>query len=271
MCSARGALKLHKKGIRIFHLSQLHAKVYLFDRSAIVTSANLSESSEKRFEAGVLVTDRSLLEEIRKYVHGILHDPETVELNRDLLKARIRVEPKNFPKPDGAPPPKPKWPYVAARVWLLPCCPDDNETQRENTAKRRYVKQNYGDDSRIEWFNECGKALYQRVHDHDTVFLMWNSTNRRPYGWLEGPFTALDPADLGARFKERRYCLPIIRVGTKKAGLTANEFKRLLQLQGDKRPIDQAAQHLSGQAKLLQGLERTRLISLAKRIVKGGK
>jgi hypothetical protein len=268
MCSARGALKLHKKGIRVFHLSQLHAKVYLFDKSAIVTSANLSESSEKRFEAGVLVTDRSLLEVIRKYVHRILHNPETVELNRELLETKIRVEPKNFPKLDSASRLKPKWPYAAARVWLIPCYPDDDETQGENTAKRRYIKQNYGDDSRIEWFNGCGKALYKRVHDHDTVFFIWNGTNRKPYGWLEGPFTALDPADLGARFKERRYCLPIIRIGTRKCGLTADQFKRLLRLQGDKRRIDQAAKDLGGKAKLLQRSERTRLISLAKRIIK---
>lgn len=48
--SARGALRLLRKGVRVFSLTGLHAKVFLFDRHAVVGSMNLSEDSQERLE-----------------------------------------------------------------------------------------------------------------------------------------------------------------------------------------------------------------------------
>jgi phosphatidylserine/phosphatidylglycerophosphate/cardiolipin synthase-like enzyme len=57
--SARGALRLLRLGVRVFHRVALHAKVLLFERSAIVGSSNLSQpSADVLEEAGVLLTSR---------------------------------------------------------------------------------------------------------------------------------------------------------------------------------------------------------------------
>ncbi len=55
--SARVLMEAFKRGAQIASITGLHSKVYVFDRCAIIGSANLSKESEQRTEAA-LVTDQ---------------------------------------------------------------------------------------------------------------------------------------------------------------------------------------------------------------------
>lgn len=101
ICSARGALKLLNLGVKVFHSPRLHAKVYLFDTSAIVCSANASESSMTRREAGMVVSG-ARLGPVRAWVAGLSASHDTVRLDRALLKALAKKEPKEPAKPNNA-------------------------------------------------------------------------------------------------------------------------------------------------------------------------
>lgn len=63
-----GELKrLRKQRVRLFASESLHAKIYLFGKTAIVGSANLSRRSQVLDEAGLLTTDKTAVAEIRRW------------------------------------------------------------------------------------------------------------------------------------------------------------------------------------------------------------
>lgn len=69
--SARGGRELHAKGVGLYSVRGLHAKVYIFDKSAIVGSANLSETSTRLVEAGVLITDIAAVRGLRVFAERL--------------------------------------------------------------------------------------------------------------------------------------------------------------------------------------------------------
>jgi hypothetical protein len=54
---ARLLRKLHKKGVQIYDCADLHAKILLLDDVAIISSGNMSLSSEKRMVEAALISD----------------------------------------------------------------------------------------------------------------------------------------------------------------------------------------------------------------------
>ncbi len=191
-------------------------------------------------------------------------NPNTYEMDDKILKARKKLEPRK--KRTKPPTNKPSAEiFASSRVWLTPADPDVEETTKERKAKKEYAKEEFADEKlKITWYNRCGKAMQQRMKDYDTVFLFWNGTSRRPYGWLEGPYRALGGVDLGSKFEDRRYCIPMIKRNTKSLPLAQAGFKKVLKLQGDKRPVSKAKENISLRSKLLRGQKRARFISWVK-------
>lgn len=59
--SGKDLLAWHKRGVRIFTLQSLHAKVFAFSGAALIGSSNASETSRDRLlEAGVWATDKAM-------------------------------------------------------------------------------------------------------------------------------------------------------------------------------------------------------------------
>jgi hypothetical protein len=62
-------LKLIRRGVRVFSVENLHAKVFVTDQCAFVGSANASTSSEKRLiEALVCIRNRRVIAQARRFV-----------------------------------------------------------------------------------------------------------------------------------------------------------------------------------------------------------
>ena len=214
-CSARGALRLLRRGVTVLQARALHAKIYLFDSKAIVSSANLSaDSAERLTEAGVLLSGTEVAA-VRAEVARIRRT--SVALNEPILRKWAKLEPKRTrlttaakSRPSlGCPLPE------AGRVWLINAW-NHVEPPEERKAKKRKARDLSGthsvDASRIAWFSDCGRGLFRRVHDSDWLVL-WSQPGegtRSKIGKIEGPYECLGAVDLGRSFGDGRYALPIV-------------------------------------------------------------
>lgn len=69
--SGQDLLAWHKRGIRLFNLQALHAKVFAFGRSAFIGSSNASVTSRDRLvEAGVWTTDKAMAQAAWQFVES---------------------------------------------------------------------------------------------------------------------------------------------------------------------------------------------------------
>ena len=136
--SARGARELLKKGVPIHSIKRLHAKIYIFDSSAIVCSANLSESSSNLREAGVVISDPGEVKELRAYARRLKTEASRID-DDAYLKELAKLEPKHKPAPKGAVPPLKKSSSVPFfdndPVWIQTCSVDDGGTKEEKKKK----------------------------------------------------------------------------------------------------------------------------------------
>jgi len=71
----REVVKAIRQGVQVHHCSNLHAKVFVFDKTAVVGSSNVSHNSERQLlEACVETTDRKVVEAARRFIRGLLGD-----------------------------------------------------------------------------------------------------------------------------------------------------------------------------------------------------
>lgn len=67
--SANALARLFERGVRLYSLKGLHAKVYVLDGAAIVGSANLSSMSQDHLaEAALLTTEPAAVEKARRHI-----------------------------------------------------------------------------------------------------------------------------------------------------------------------------------------------------------
>ena len=263
--SARGALLLLRKGVEVWSLQGLHAKVFLFDRHAVVGSMNLSEESRERLEEAAVVLSGAELRGVRECLRHLQR--EAIPMAEDILRERAKQEPR---RPRFSPPParavrRERGGVPAGRVWLLPAYWDRDESETERQAAEgelTRLREQHGVE-RIEWYKACGADLYRKTREGDSVYFWW--AGDRSWGRLEGPYMVVQPVDLGARVKsERRYRLALYRPPRmgRKTDLWLDErgvhlFSRLV---GDPRnPEEVRSDPLEGKVYLLREMERRRL------------
>jgi len=81
-------IKLHKRGVTVYSVSNLHAKVFVLGRVAYIGSTNVSASSAFRLvEAGVRTTETTILRAAQKFVH----DHCLYELTPEVLKNLAKI------------------------------------------------------------------------------------------------------------------------------------------------------------------------------------
>lgn len=79
----REIIRYLKHGVNVYNREDLHAKVYVSNRRAVVGSANLSRRSAERLkEAGVASSERKFIQQARKFVSSLRGRPITLEWAR---------------------------------------------------------------------------------------------------------------------------------------------------------------------------------------------
>lgn len=74
------------QGVEVHSCSNLHAKVYVFGKRAVIGSANVSNSSLSLVEAAVESSDEGLVGQARQFVEALRAEPVTVEFATSLLR-----------------------------------------------------------------------------------------------------------------------------------------------------------------------------------------
>lgn len=70
----------YKKGVRIFNVSNLHSKVYIFDNKVIISSSNISYNSKDRLiETGILCSDKEVISQAKGLIMDLQGEPVTPE------------------------------------------------------------------------------------------------------------------------------------------------------------------------------------------------
>jgi hypothetical protein len=219
--SARGARELLSKKVGIFSLRRLHAKIYIFDTSAIVCSANLSESSAQLVEAGILVSDPECLRELLAFANR-LRDKALPIHDDKFLRALGKIEPRRVgavTHPSGGTKARRAVPFFENdSVSLVTCELDEDETRDELREKKRRAtglasEHGLSKAGVVDWLNASRKTM-RALDEYHYVLFWWKPSERASkakYGRLDGPWQSLGGIDLGKRYGDRRYCVPLVK------------------------------------------------------------
>ena len=101
--------EFHRRGVKIFSRRGLHAKVIAASRTAWIGSANASESSSKKIEASIRVTDPTTVQEVREFITDLTRSPGyklSLKMIHELIALERRkgfvqgtsVEPERLPE-----------------------------------------------------------------------------------------------------------------------------------------------------------------------------
>ena len=81
----REIVKLLKKGVQVFLCANLHAKVYVFGKTAVIGSANISSTSAGLVEAAIETTEPSIVREAKDFIEDLCADPIGIEYAKSLI------------------------------------------------------------------------------------------------------------------------------------------------------------------------------------------
>jgi hypothetical protein len=170
-------LKLHKSGVRVFHAPNLHAKVYVFGKTAFIGSANASKHSGTLTEALVRTTDRKVTAAARRFIVGLD--------KRELLAEELKhlKELYNPPRSLGGKKkraPQKKSAFAPMRIVRLSYADPPKGSKKAEAEGRREASERRVDKKTAqldEFFNEQG-AEYKL---YDTVLQVINESNGRTY------------------------------------------------------------------------------------------
>lgn len=176
--------RLHRRGVRLYSIAGLHAKVYLFDTAAVIGSANLSVNSSSLIEVAV-VTDQPdavsgvafLIESLRQHPRAKRIGASFVERALAIPVAKRRVvrggigDDKLLAVPDP-------------RTWIIGVSPVDEErfpTEKTDAAKgtKRVAKLLDIDEGNVEWIRYPRSWRFAReARAGDNVIQIWRETSK---------------------------------------------------------------------------------------------
>ena len=148
-----------KKGVSVHSVENLHAKVFVFGRTALIGSTNISQSSEHTLvEAAVETTDPSVVQSARTFVKSLRGDTIEPQFAERMLKLYKVPHPPRKPPSQS----KPK----QSVLWAVPLVQStwDEEDYRQEAfakveAKKRLQKIRLFGVEDFQW--ESGRFLDQ--------------------------------------------------------------------------------------------------------------
>ena len=164
--------RLMERGVRVFVDPHLHAKVYLLGDVVAVGSPNLSSRSVLQHHETLLVSaDRTAVERVRAWFHGVCNTPATPEW--------VRMCEQVYRPPRGG---VPRRRDVEGRLWLVGVSemefPEGEGEEREGgeVEAKRFLNEEY----QVETLRFPNHSLFAReVKRGDLVIQVWNHGGRR--------------------------------------------------------------------------------------------
>jgi hypothetical protein len=159
-------IRLMKRGVFIYTVANLHAKVFVLGRSAFIGSSNVSNrSASQLLEAAIRTNEPSAVAAAKDFVKGLC----LTELTPTLLERLAKLyRPPSFPKDEKAKNAKPKAPVEPSmeRVFLAQLELEEWSERDEATHKSGLVlakkRRMHTRDFQLDSFRVSGKCVYQR-------------------------------------------------------------------------------------------------------------
>ncbi len=130
----REILAFIRRGVKVHSYDSLHAKVYVFGRTAFVGSANLSQRSKRVAEACIKTSEPSVVAAARAFVLDLMGDPVTPEQAKSLFDLYPKDGERLFGIPQNRKAEKTRSPR--GRLWVQPVSSADfDEAQSEAKQK----------------------------------------------------------------------------------------------------------------------------------------
>lgn len=178
LTSARLLQSLHKKGVEILTRPDLHAKVAVLGRHALIGSCNFSVSSAEVLTELALFTDRSqVVAQTMAFIHSLRKNSERVDDSylRRILKIKVRRANHGHLKRAGS------IARIGNKAWLVSVreLAENHypaETAYVEKAEKKAATLVADDDATISWIRMTGKSRFRRsAQPGDRVFQIWKS------------------------------------------------------------------------------------------------
>jgi hypothetical protein len=168
-----------KRKAQIVSLAGLHAKVYVFDKYAVIGSANLSKESERRTEAAILTDQPTIVSAARLLIDRLKNEGEAVdeEFIERIVKLPVTSRPHSIPgqkaktKDDPVP-----------RSWLVGLKPVEEKEEEKAVVEEgleeaeKHVSQ---EDSSISWIRFRGNSRFRKeAKAGDVVVCIWTASGK---------------------------------------------------------------------------------------------
>jgi hypothetical protein len=179
--SARLLQDLFRKGVELRSRPDLHAKIAVFGRYALIGSCNLSLSSEEDLTELALLTDRrQVLGQATAFIHNLRETSQEIgrDFLRRILKIKVRARRRRRRRARQTP-------RFGSRVWLVSV----RELPQDSYPKERpFVEMGEKNaeslvadkDNTISWIRWTGKGRFRPVaRPGDLVIQIWQSLSAK--------------------------------------------------------------------------------------------
>jgi hypothetical protein len=175
--SARLLQDLFHKGVELRSRPDLHAKIAVFGRYALIGSCNLSISSEEDLTELALLTDRrQVIGQATAFIHNLRETSEEIgnDFLQRILKIKVRARRRRRRRAGQTP-------RFGNRVWLVSVreLPEDRYPKERPFVEKGEEKAESlvaDKDSTVSWIRWTGKGRFRSVaRPGDLVIQIWQS------------------------------------------------------------------------------------------------
>jgi hypothetical protein len=169
-----------ERGATIHSIDGLHAKLYVFDRMAVIGSSNLSKGSESLVEAAMLTDQPSAVSSVRLLIASLQSQGELVDeaFVKRICKLKV-VKSKRRTTGARRKSPSPKEP----RTWLIGLSPtEEKESEREAVEKGQAEAERRVSDegNSVSWIRLRGRSkMRNEVKEGDLIVSIWSENPKR--------------------------------------------------------------------------------------------
>jgi len=168
-----------KRRATISSISGLHSKIYVFDRCAVIGSANLSKESERRTEAALLTDQPTIVSATRLLIEKLKTQGDNVDAEFISRISKLPVTKRKAMPSNGK---QKQMDDPEPRSWLVGLKPvkekeDEKAVVEEGLVEaEKYVSQ---EDSSISWIRFRGNSVFRReAKKGDVVVCIWTESGK---------------------------------------------------------------------------------------------
>lgn len=226
--------RAQKLGTRLYSCAALHAKIVVFDRIAVIGSANMSRSSASRLIEASIITDHpGAVSSARNFIEILCDKSELIDKKFIERISRIKVSRSHLIDTRILEHTSIK--ILPSQTWIVGVHEIDesrykNEKEQVNIGIDLAQEKLYSADSEVEWIRFTGTGKFRReAKEGDTVIKIWRpySSNSKPTRvYKHAPIIRRQDEPTCSRFYIEEY------KSAEDNSLTWNQFLKLIKRVG---------------------------------------